>query len=109
MRSILTTNAEQILNFDENCVCSVIVFIDVLIVWLGRGRRRVDKKREREEKDEREANKKHYKKAWLEIKDDNYPTLPSDMEQYFLAQISLAEGYHAKGIFYDIYHKEWLI
>lgn len=64
----------------------------------GRGTRQVEKKREREQKHQQEATKKDFREAWLEIKDEKYPTRVEEMEQFFLTQISQAETLLAKGM-----------
>lgn len=58
----------------------------------------MEKKREREQKDQQEATKKDFREAWLEIKDEKYPSRVDEMEQFFLTQISQAETLLAKGM-----------
>ena len=95
MRSTLTINVAQILNSADNYVPTP--FSDGNLI-LGRGRRQAEKQKQREEKSQQEATKKDYRKAWLELKDQTYPTRPDEMEQFFLSQISQAETLIAQGM-----------
>ena len=68
-----------------------------MTLLLGRGRRQVEKQREREQKSQLEASKKDFRQAWLELKNQQYPTRPDEMEQFFLSQISQAEALVGQG------------
>jgi hypothetical protein len=57
----------------------------------------VEKKRAREDKSRQEATKKDFQEAWLEIKDQTYPSRPEEAEQFFLTQIGQAESMIAQG------------
>jgi len=65
---------------------------------VGRGRRQLEKIKEKEQKDQDEATKRDIQSAWLELKDAKYPTRPDEMEQFFLTQISQAETLMQQGI-----------
>ena len=66
---------------------------------LGRRRAAEEKKRAREDKLHQEKLNSQYKKAWLEVRDTEYPARPEEMEQFFLNNITEAEALHAKGAF----------
>jgi hypothetical protein len=68
-----------------------------LTLFLGRGRRQAEKQREQEKKSQLEASKKDYRQAWQELKNQQYPTRPDEMEQFFLSQISQAETLVGQG------------
>jgi hypothetical protein len=94
MQCTLTINGATIRNSADTCVWRS--FLAFLIE--GRGRRQLEKKREKEEKDQAEAAKKDYQQAWHEIRDTEYPTRVDEMEQFFLTQVSQAETLVQQGL-----------
>jgi mitochondrial import receptor subunit TOM20 len=68
------------------------------VTIIGRGRREAEKQWLREQRNKQATTKKNYKKAWAEIKDEKYPTIPNEMERFFLNHVNQAETLMAQGL-----------
>ena len=97
MRFTLIINDEMILNFVGNYVR----FLKKRLIDKGRGKKELEKRLQKQQKDQQDAAKKGVKEAWLEIKNTNYPARPDEMEQFFLGQISQAEALATQGISFN--------